>query len=67
MNEHMPLVILQIMYGNSAIFQLCYSYSAERFVFQRNCCHMSDYKNASYMAFLSYVPQNLFYDFEKYP
>lgn len=24
-------------------------------------------KNASYMAFLSYVPQNLFYDFEKCP
>ena len=32
-----------------------------------NSRNMSVYKNASYMAFLSYVPQNFFHDFEKYP
>ena len=42
-------------------------YRTACFVLLWNCRHMSAYKNASYMAFLSYVPQNFFHDFEKYP
>lgn len=43
------------------------NYDTACFVLLWNCRHMSAYKNASYMAFLSYVPQNFFHDFEKYP